>query len=82
MTSISCPICGFVAVVQHESRARVVWAEHLLGGCGDDRDAIAAEIEAVTEQRRELWRCGETSEVAALTALLEQLWEALRYART
>ena len=60
----------------------MVWAEHLLGGCGDDPDAIATEIEAISEQRRELWRSGATEEVPALTALLEHLWEALRYARS
>jgi Spy/CpxP family protein refolding chaperone len=79
--TISCPVCGFLAVVHSATRARVVWAEHLLGGCGDDSDAIAAQIEAISEQRRQLWRIGTTEEVPELTAQLEQLWAALRYAR-
>ena len=79
--TISCPVCGFLAVVHSATRARVVWAEHLLGGCGDDPDALAAQIEAISEERGELWRTGTTEEVPELTAQLEQLWAALRFAR-
>jgi hypothetical protein len=79
--SIICPVCGFIAETTDASRLRTVWADHLLGGCGDDIAAITAAMEACIEQRQELWRSGTTEEVRGLTATIDLLWEALRYAR-
>jgi hypothetical protein len=81
MHSIICPVCGFMAETADPSRLRTVWADHLLGGCGDDVAAITTAMEACIEQRQELWRCGRTDEVPVLTATIDVLWEALRYAR-
>jgi hypothetical protein len=58
-----------------------VWADHLLGGCGDDVTAITSAMESCIEQRQELWRSGMTDEVPGLTVTIDLLWEALRYAR-
>ena len=79
--NVACPVCGFIAETTDLSRLRTVWADHLLGGCGDDVAAITAAMESCIEQRQELWRSGTTAEVAGLTATIELLWEALRYAR-
>ena len=49
--------------------------------CGDDVAAITTAIESCIEQRQELWRYGMTEEVPGLTATIDLLWEALRYAR-
>jgi hypothetical protein len=81
MESIICPVCGFIAETTDQSRLRTVWADHLLGGCGDDVAAITTAIESCIEQRQELWRSGMTDEVPQLTATIDLLWEALRYAR-
>jgi hypothetical protein len=81
MESIICPVCGFIAETTDASRLRTVWADHLLGGCGDDVAAITTAMESCIEQRQELWRAGETEEVPALTVTIDLLWEALRYAR-
>ena len=81
MESIVCPVCGFIAETTDASRLRTVWADHLLGGCGDDVAAITAAIESCIERRQELWRSGPTDEVPGLTATIGLLWEALRYAR-
>jgi hypothetical protein len=81
MESIICPVCGFIAETTDLSRLRTVWADHLLGGCGDDVAAITTAIESCIEQRQELWRSGPTDEVPGLTATIDLLWEALRYAR-
>jgi hypothetical protein len=81
MQSIICPVCGFIAETTDGSRLRTVWADHLLGGCGDDVAAITTAMESCIEQRQELWRLGKTDEVAGLTATIDLLWEALRYAR-
>jgi hypothetical protein len=78
---IICPVCGFIAETTDEARLRTVWADHLLGCCGDDVAAITAAIESCVEQRQELWRLGRTAEVPALTATIALLWEAVRYAR-
>ncbi len=79
MQTVTCPRCGFYAEVSSKERASVVWAEHLLGGCGDDPEAIAAEIEVLAQQRQELWAAGLPAD--EVTELLQRLWEALRYAR-
>src|SRR6266536_2561168 len=42
MESIICPVCGFIAETTDASRLRTVWADHLLGGCGDD---VAAALD-------------------------------------
>ncbi len=81
MQSIICPVCGFIAETTDASRLRTVWADHLLGGCGDDVAAITTAMESCIEQRQELWRSGITDEVPGLTATIDLLWEALRYAR-
>jgi hypothetical protein len=79
--SIVCPVCGFIAETTDASRLRTVWADHLLGGCGDDVTAITSAMESCIEQRQELWRSGSTDEVPGLTVTIDLLWEALRYAR-
>jgi len=81
MESIICPVCGFIAETKDAGRLRTVWADHLLGGCGDDVAAITTAIESCIEQRQELWRSGTTAEVPGLTVTIDLLWEALRYAR-
>jgi hypothetical protein len=81
MESIVCPVCGFIAETTDASRLRTVWADHLLGGCGDDVTAITTAMESCIEQRQELWRSGMTDEVPGLTVTIDLLWEALRYAR-
>jgi hypothetical protein len=81
MESIACPVCGFIAETTDAARLRTVWADHLLGGCGDDVAAITTAIESCVEQRQDLWRSGMTDEVRSLTATIDLLWEALRYAR-
>jgi hypothetical protein len=81
MESIICPVCGFIAEMTDASRLRTVWADHLLGGCGDDVAAITTAMESCVAQRQELWRRGMTEDVRALTATIDLLWEALRYAR-
>ncbi|MDQ2965544.1 MAG: hypothetical protein M3R57_06825 [Chloroflexota bacterium] len=81
MQSIVCPVCGFIAETTDASRLRTVWADHLLGGCGDDVAAITTAMESCIEQRQELWRSGMTDEVFSLTVTIDLLWEALRYAR-
>ena len=81
MESIACPVCGFIAETTDAARLRTVWADHLLGGCGDDVAAITTAIESCVEQRQDLWRSGTTDEVRSLTATIDLLWEALRYAR-
>jgi hypothetical protein len=81
MESIICPVCGFIAETTDASRLRTVWADHLLGGCGDDVAAITTAMESCIEQRQELWRSGVTDEVPGLTVTIDLLWEALRYAR-
>jgi hypothetical protein len=81
MQSIICPVCGFIAETTDASRLRTVWADHLLGGCGDDVAAITTAMESCIEQRQELWRSGMTAEVSGLTVTIDLLWEALRYAR-
>lgn len=81
MQRIICPVCGFIAETTDTFRLRTVWADHLLGGCGDDVAAITTAMEACIEQRQELWRSGMTDEVAGLTATIDLLWEALRFAR-
>ena len=79
--SIVCPVCGFIAETTDASRLRTVWADHLLGGCGDDVTAITTAMESCIEQRQELWRSGTTDEIPGLTVTIDLLWEALRYAR-
>ena len=81
MESIVCPVCGFIAETTDASRLRTVWADHLLGGCGDDVTAISSAMESCIEQRQELWRSGTTEDVPSLTVTIDLLWEALRYAR-
>jgi hypothetical protein len=81
MQCIICPVCGFIAETTDASRLRTVWADHLLGGCGDDVAAITIAVESCIEQRQELWRAGTTDDVPGLTATIDLLWEALRYAR-
>jgi hypothetical protein len=81
MESIVCPVCGFIAETTDASRLRTVWADHLLGGCGDDVTAITTAMESCIEQRQALWRSGMTDEVPGLTVTIDLLWEALRYAR-
>jgi hypothetical protein len=81
MESIVCPVCGFIAETTDASRLRTVWADHLLGGCGDDVTAITTAMESCIEQRQKLWRSGMTAEVPGLTVTIDLLWEALRYAR-
>ena len=81
MERIVCPVCGFIAETTDAARLRTVWADHLLGGCGDDVTTITAAMESCIEQRQELWRSGTTDEVAGLTVTIDLLWEALRYAR-
>jgi hypothetical protein len=81
MQSIICPVCGFIAETSDAARLRTVWADHLLGGCGDDVAAITTAIESCIEQRQELWRAARTDDVPGLTATIDLLWEALRYAR-
>jgi len=81
METIICPVCGFIAETTAAARLRTVWADHLLGGCGDDVAAITTAIESCVEQRQELWRSGTTAEVPGLTMTIDLLWEALRYAR-
>ncbi len=81
MPSVTCPVCGFIAETTNAERLRTVWADHLLGGCGDDVAALTAAMDAVIRQRQELWRSGITDEVRSLTDTLELLWEALRHAR-
>jgi hypothetical protein len=81
MESIVCPVCGFIAETTDASRLRTVWADHLLGGCGDDVASITTAMESCIEERQELLRSGKTDEVHALTVTIDLLWEALRYAR-
>jgi hypothetical protein len=81
MQTIICPVCGFIAETTDASRLRTVWADHLLGGCGDDVAAITTAMESCIEQRQDLWRSGMTDEVPGLTVTIDLLWEALRYAR-
>jgi hypothetical protein len=79
--TVICPVCGFMAETTNADRLRTVWADHLLGGCGDDVAALTTAMESIIEQRQELWRSGATDEVHTLTATLDLLWEALRHAR-
>ena len=81
MPTVICPICGFIAETTNADRLRTVWADHLLGGCGDDVAALVVAMESIIQQRQELWRTGTTEEVRSLTETLELLWEALRHAR-
>jgi hypothetical protein len=81
MATVTCPICGFIAETTNADRLRTVWADHLLGGCGDDVASLVVAMESIIQQRQELWRTGTTDEVRSLTETLELLWEALRHAR-
>ena len=77
MESIICPVCGFIAETTDASRLRTVWADHLLGGCGDDVAAITTAMESCTEQRQELWPSGVTDEVPGLTVTSSLVISAL-----
>jgi len=81
--TIICPVCGFIAETTNADRLRTVWADHLLGGCGDDVAALTAAMESIIKQRQDLWRSGTTDpdELRSLTATLDLLWDALRHAR-
>ena len=54
MESIICPVCGFIAETTDQSRLRTVWADHLLGGCGDESKTTGTQLQISPEVKAEM----------------------------